>query len=105
MDIKLLVEDAYKDKTLPLNQINHIVLAVRGDKNTSVQCHSDSKRTSRTDNVLAAAVASVDKGRRFTVKELATIHGLTVWVIHQILIVDLGLVKKVPQPALLCPER
>jgi hypothetical protein len=100
-----LIEDAYKDKTMSINQINHVIIAVREGKNTSDRCHSNHKRISRTDDVIAAVAASVEKDRRLTISGLAFSHVLTGLVIQQILTVDLGLLKKGSQTAVLCPER
>ena len=49
----------------------------------------------------------MEENRRFTVRELATRHGLTVWVVYKILTVDLGLVKKSARwvPKLLSPAQ
>jgi hypothetical protein len=72
------VDAAYGDKSLSISQINRIILAVKAGK-----------------NIISAVATSLEETRRFTVRELAIRHGLTVWVVYQILTVDLGLVNEI----------
>jgi hypothetical protein len=90
---------------LSISRINRIILAVKGWNNTSDQRHSKPNKTNRNPDIIAAVAASLEENRHFTVRELATRHGLTVWVVYQILTVDLGLVKKLTRwvPKLLSP--
>jgi histone-lysine N-methyltransferase SETMAR len=97
------VDAAYGDKSLSISQINRIILAVKAGKNTSDQRHSNPKKTKRNLDVIAAVAASLEENRRFTVRELAARHGLTVWVVNKIL----GLVKKSARwvPKLMSPAQ
>ncbi len=72
------MDAAYGDKSLSISQINRIILAVKAGK-----------------NIISAVATSLEETRRFTVRELAIRHGLTVWVVYQILTVDLGLVNEI----------
>jgi hypothetical protein len=71
-----LVDAAYEDKTLSKSQINRIIKAVKEGKSTSDQRYSNTKKTKRTEDVVAAVAAAVEKNRRLTVRELASMLDL-----------------------------
>ena len=106
-EIKPLVDSAYGDKSLSISQINRIIKAVKEGKNTSDQRHTNGKKTTRTEDIIAAVAAAVEEDRRITVRQLASRFGLTVGTTHAILTEDLGLFKKSARwvPKLLSPDQ
>jgi histone-lysine N-methyltransferase SETMAR len=93
-EIKPLVDAAYGDKALSKSQINRIIKAVKEGKLTSDQRYSNAKKTKRTEDVVAAVTTAVEKKRRLTVRELASMLDLTFATVKSALTIDLGLVKK-----------
>jgi hypothetical protein len=106
-EIRPLVDAAYGDKTLSISQINRIIKAVKERKTTSDLRQSNTKKTKRTDDVMAAVAAAVETDRRLTIREIAGMLGLTFAIVQSTLTVDLGLVKKSARwvPKLLSTEQ
>ncbi len=62
-------------------------------KNTSVQRHSNTKKTKQTDNVVAAVAAAVEENWCLTVREWASMLDLTFATVQSALTINLGFVK------------
>jgi hypothetical protein len=93
-EIKPLVDAAYRDKALIIIQINGIIKAVKEGKISSDHHHCNAKKTKKNDNIVAAVAAAIKKDWRRTVRELATMLGLTYGTIQSNLSEDLGLAMK-----------
>ncbi len=106
-EIKKLVDDAYRDKALGLTSIYYILKRVKAGKSTEDQRKFSAKKTKRTAAIIAAVATDVADDRRVSVKDLASVHGVSVGTMFNILRDDLGLVKKSARwvPKLLSEEQ
>jgi [histone H3]-lysine36 N-dimethyltransferase SETMAR len=105
--IKELVDEAFGDMALKKTQIYDIVKKVRAGKNASDQRHLNGKKTKRTESLVAAVAAAVEKDRRVTLQELSSVHNTSYGTIRRILKEELGLTKKSARwvPKLLSEEQ
>ena len=90
-EIKELQEKRWGDLALKKNQIYAIIKKVKAGENAYDQRSLSSQKTKRTASSVAAAI---EEDRRFTVRSLVSVTGLSTMTIHRILKDDLGLVKK-----------
>jgi hypothetical protein len=106
-EIKKLVDASYGDKALGLMSIYYILKRVKACKSTEDQRKFSAKKTKRTVAIIAAVAADVAEDRRISIKDLASIHGVSVGSMFNILRHDLGLVKKSARwlPKLLSKEQ
>jgi hypothetical protein len=106
-EIKKLVDDAYGDKALGLTSIYYILKRVKAGKSAKDRRKFSAKKTKRTAAIIAAVAADVAEDRRVSVKVLASVHGVSVGTMFNILRDDLGLVKKSARwvPKLLSEEQ
>jgi hypothetical protein len=106
-EIKKLVDDAYGDKALGLTSIYYILKRVKASKSTEDQRKFSAKKTKKTAAIIAAVAADLAEDRRVSVKDLASVHGVSVRTMFNILRDDLGLVKKSARwvPKLLSEEQ
>jgi histone-lysine N-methyltransferase SETMAR len=93
-EIKILADRAYGIKSLKRTQIYQIIKEVKEGKNTADQRHSNSKKTKRTCDVVAAVAAAIEEDRRQTLRGLALTLDQSKDTIRRILTEDLGFVKK-----------
>jgi hypothetical protein len=80
---------------------------VKAGKSTEDQRKFSAKKTKRTAAIIAAVAADVAEDRHVSVKDLASVHGVSVGTMFNILSDDLGLVKKSARwvPKLLIEEQ
>ena len=67
---------------------------VKAGKNTEDQRPLNAKKTMRTDTLVAAVTADIEKDRQINIQDLASAHGTSFGTIFCIIHTDLGLVKK-----------
>ena len=80
--------------SLHKSTINHIINTMKFVKNVDDQGHLNVKKTWRTQNLIAAVAASVDRDAWVTVQYLALANQVSNSTIFGILHEDLSLVKK-----------
>ena len=93
-EIKELQEKRWGDLALKKTQIYAIIKKVKAGENAYDQRSLSSQKTKRTASSVAAVAAAIEEDRRFTVRSLVSVTGLSTMTIHRILKDDLGLVKK-----------
>ena len=93
-EIKETTDLAFGDKSLHKSTIYRIINKVKTGKNTDDQRHLNAKKTRRTQDLIAAVAATIDKDARVTVQYLARANQVSVSTIFAVLHDDLGLVKK-----------
>ena len=96
-EIKELQEKRWGDLALKKTQIYAIIKKVKAGENAYDQRSLSSQKTKRTASsvaAVAAVAAAIEEDRRFTVRSLVSVTGLSTMTIHRILKDDLGLVKK-----------
>jgi hypothetical protein len=94
LEKKKTVEAAYRDKALKKTAIYAIINKVKKGETTADQCHLNSKKTVRTQALIASVAAAVEDDRRMCIEVLATAHGTSVSTIHAVLHDDLGFERK-----------
>ena len=106
-EIKELQEKRWGDLALKKTQLYAIIKKVKAGKNAYDQRSLSSQRTKRTASSIAAVAAAIEDDRRFTIRSLVFVTGLSVTTIYRILKDDLGLVKKSARwvPKLLSDEQ
>ena len=106
-EIQEMVKNVYQDKALSRSQIYRIMKQVKAGKNTEDQRPLNAKKTVRTDTLVAAVTADIEKDRRINIQDLASAHGTSFGTIYRIIHTDLGLVKKSARwvPKLLSEEQ
>jgi hypothetical protein len=92
--IKNFVDEAFGDQALKKTQIYDIVKKARAGVDVSDQRHLNAKKTKRTESLVAAVAAAVEKNRQVTVQELTSAHGASYGTIRRILKDELGLAKR-----------
>jgi hypothetical protein len=92
-EIQKLADAAYGDKSLGLCSIYLIIKKVKVGENTNKQRHLSAKKIKRTADIVAAVAADVEEDLRVNCKDLASAHGVSNGMMHNILR-PLGLVKK-----------
>ena len=93
-EIKELQEKRWGDLALKKTQIYAIIKKVKAGENAYDQRSLSSQKTKRTASSVSAVAAAIEEDRRFTVRSLVSVTGLSTMTIHRILKDDLGLVKK-----------
>jgi hypothetical protein len=106
-EIKNTTDAAFGGKSLSKSAIYKIINKVKAGETTEDQRHLNQKKTKRTVDIIAAVAADVKADRRITCRELASAHGVSFGTMHNILHMELGLVKKSARwvPKLLSPEQ
>ncbi len=92
---------------MSISAIYNIINKVKAGESTEDRRHLNPKKTKRTKDIIAAVAADVKADRRITCRDLASAHGVSFGTMHNILQVELGLVKKSARwvPKLLSPEQ
>jgi hypothetical protein len=79
---------------LSKSEIYKIINEVKAEGNTDTQLHLNPKNTKQTMDFVAAMATDVKADCLVTCTKIATAHGVSFGTIHNILHVELGLVKK-----------
>jgi hypothetical protein len=90
-EIKTLVDAAYGDKALGLTSIYYILKKVKASKSSEDQRKFSAKKTKRTAAIIAAVAGDVAEDRCISCKDLASVHGVSIGTMFNILCDDLGL--------------
>jgi hypothetical protein len=103
-EILKTTEAAFGGKSLSKSTIYNIINKFKAGESTEDRQHLNPKKTKRTEDIIAAVAADVKADRRITCRDLASVSFETM---HNILHVELGLVKKSARwvPKLLSPEQ
>ena len=85
---------AFGDMSLHKSTINHIINTIKFVKNVDDQGHLNVKKTWRTQALIPAVAASVDRDAWVTVQYLALANQVSISTIFDLLYEELGLEKK-----------
>ncbi len=87
--------------------IYKIINKVKAGETNEDKRHLNPKKTKRTMDIIAAVATDVKADDRISCRDLASAHGVSFGTMHNILHVELGLVKKSARwvPKLLSPEQ
>jgi hypothetical protein len=94
LEIKKTMDLVYGDKALKKTAIYAILKKVKSGKITEDQRRFNPKKTVQTASLIASVAAAIEEDRHLSVKYLAAVNGVSVYIIHSILHKDLGLEKK-----------
>jgi histone-lysine N-methyltransferase SETMAR len=106
-EAKKMADDVFGEKSLKLRAIYDILKLVKKGENTDDKRRFNPKKTTRTDDLVAAIAAAIEEDRRVRVKPLAKAFNVASGTIFKIIHKDLGLVKKSARwvPKLLSPDQ
>ena len=106
-NIKIKVDNVYKEDGLSMSQIYRIMAQVREGKDLESQQGRHTKHLKRTTSNIALIQDLVHENRHATLEELAEMSELSTFTVHNILRMDLGLSKKAARwvPRLLSGEQ